>query len=153
MTELSWSPFCIVMVAMLGFFGGAILVKSKTQLFQRYINSLNMEQRLLYINVLRERVGIFLVGIIIGLIVSGLMISRTAPSSSSNSACLVVGVTLAIASGYYLLVPKQHYMLRSMNNKIQVNDWLNIYTSFRYYTYWGAVIGVIVYLISSKFSN
>ena len=145
MVSTDWSSPCIIMMAMLGFFGGSMLVKSKTQLFQRYTQSLDAEQRAKYIQVIRERTGIFVGGILLGLVVSGILSQRLQPLPGNSVICLTVGVTLLVASGFYLLMPKRHYMLRSMHNQTQVNDWLEIYRSFQRYTYWGALVGVVVY--------
>ena len=69
MPTIQWSPICVLMVAMIGFFGGSMLVKSKSQLFQRYTASLTSEQRGKYIETIRERSNIFLVGLFLGLVI------------------------------------------------------------------------------------
>jgi TRAP-type C4-dicarboxylate transport system permease small subunit len=145
MSGISWSPMCILMVAMVSFFGGSMLVKTKSKLFQRYTANLNSEQRLRYIETIRERSNIFLTGIFIGLLTSGIILTRNRRHDQTNRLCLVVGVTLATACVYYLLSPKKHYMLRELTTRTQINDWLDIYRAFRNYTYWSMLVGVLVY--------
>ena len=63
--------------------------------------------------------------------------------------CLSIVIILFVTYSYYILSPKKKWMLNYLETKDQINAWLEIYKVMKKRTYWGYLVGIVVYIIVS----
>lgn len=115
--------------------------------FQDYRQSLTEEQIALYEQIIDERQKIYLHGLILGTVVAVAYLYWVSGTLNPLAhSCAFVGIAMAIQYIYYQLAPKSAWMLNSLTNKEQVDNWLEVYKFMkgRYHT--GMLLGAVGYM-------
>ena len=123
---------------------------------------LTNEQKNIYEKIINERKTIYYSGYILGIVLSILIIyfgkyinlpDRKSKFSNMYYVCLVGAVTFITNYLYYILYPKTDYMLLHLNDKTQIQGWLNIYKTMQFKFHLGFVFGIIAIMIFSSSLN
>ena len=119
---------------------------------QNFMNVLNIKQRELYENIIKERKNIYYMGYCLGIILSvlGYFISKKIFKIRFNNVpliCFVGAITFVTNYLFYILYPKSDYMLLHLTDKKQIEEWLSIYKKMQYKFHMGFVIGIIAVMI------
>jgi hypothetical protein len=122
-------------------FGG----KQETKLLS---DSLNENQQKVYEKIKLERRNHFMIGLVIGLIISFIHMFFMIPRGDGMKVCSFIGLSMLVANSVYLLLPKSLWLVEHLENMEQVKLWNNVYKKFRCMTNYGYLIGFVLYMIT-----
>lgn len=131
-----------------GLFGAMLYLMfnpNKGNIINDFQNSLSPEQNAIYLDIKNERMTIYLVGLLIGLLV-GMMYLRLQKNSLVRT-CVFTVLVLGITYVFYMLVPKSKYMVTYLDTEEKRKKWLNVYVEMKYRHYMGFILGLMAYLI------
>ena len=74
-------------------------------------------------------------------------------TSTMSLVCIIGAITFTTNYLYYILYPKTDYMLLHLNDKKQIEGWLNVYKSMQFKFHLGFVFGIIAVIIFSASFN
>lgn len=138
-----------------GLFGGKIYLMvnySKNDLIRKFDALLDNEQKKRYRKIMKERLTIYIHGMIIGILLGFLYLTKT-PSKNTGRACLFTVIVLGTNYFYYMLKKKSDYMVPHLETKEQRVAWLNIYREMQYRCKMGFVLGIIAFMLFGLFLN
>ena len=142
----------LVCSAAAAFFGGMVFVSlnpySKDKL-DKFMGLLTADQQTLYREISRERMHIYLMGLVLGLLLGFIYLYHGVKAASLARTCGFVFITMATTYLFYLLYPKSKYMLSYLTTDDQRAAWLDVYRGMQYKHYMGMVLGVIAYVLVS----
>lgn len=125
----------------------------KSNLSNTFLSTLTTQQQEKYKKITENRKKIYFSGYGLGFIISIIIIifqTVFLPKSSYlkltnkyQMASFIAGTTLLITYFYYILSPKQDYMVMHLENKEQKKEWLNIYKKMQFNYHTGLALGII----------
>ena len=140
---------CIVGITLLIGSLSMSLQKRNTDIFNKFYNLLDKEQKVIYEGIVEERFTIYFTGMILGL---GLGIFYYVRSKDKYRLCKFLAIIYLVKLGFYKVYPKRPLMLYSLTNQAQVEAWADIYTEMKSKWIKSIIIGFLGYLlISFKF--
>ena len=147
---------CLFAFAMIGLYLGSQYVKLKSNYQSKFRNQLDNRQSYIYSEIVKERLNIFLFSLLTGITIAAgtTYLWWSEPKFNTpvlSLVCYFISVSLFICYLLYMILPKSRYILNYLDNKTQVNEWLNIYKKFRNGNYIGLVLGILVFLLISSF--
>ena len=92
---------------------------------------LDDDQKNIYISVIRERVTIYVQGLIIGVVLA-LLVTFKSNLAKANNMCLFVTIALGFNYLYYSLYPKSTYMLSHLKSPQQKKLGRKIYKEMKF---------------------
>lgn len=122
---------------------------NKNKVMKTYENSLTDEQKIIYNNIVKERLQISINGYLLGLLLSIIIITINYNKYKVNKnliICIVGAVTFIVHYFYYILTPKTDWMLLHIKQE-QNNDWLQMYNTMKRNYHISFVIGIISVMI------
>ena len=138
--------FCLVGAALLGSMVVTMLASKKSKNFKEFMSLLNDDQQQIYKSIIRERMEIYIQGMVIGIILA-IIITFNGKLSRGTNICLFVVIALGFNWCYYLLYPKSTYILNHLSSQNQVKSWLKIYKEMKLRCHVGLLLGVLGYII------
>ena len=122
------------------------------KLKKNFLNVLNEEQKITYEKIINERKNIYYSGYILGILLSliGYVIIKKFTKMKFNKIsliCFVGAITFVTNYLFYILFPKSDYMLLHLNDKKQIQEWLNIYRTMQVKFHIGFVLGILAVMI------
>ena len=125
---------------------------------QNFKNLLTKQQSLIYEKIITERTIIYYSGYALGIILSIIAIFimtkfMKIKTSTMSLVCIIGAITFTTNYLYYILYPKTDYMLLHLNDKKQIEGWLNVYKSMQFKFHLGFVFGIIAVIIFSASFN
>ena len=120
----------------------------KKEIFIKFNNLLDDKQKLIYQNIVRERLKIYTISLFTGLF-TGLLYWYN-NSKQPYIWCTFLAIAYIVKLGVYYFYPKSPLMLYSLNTKEQSDAWANIYTEMKSRYRISLLIGFIGYLIISS---
>ena len=118
---------------------------NKTKIINSFIEILNPKQKNIDKQIIKERLNIYITGIIIGLIVGFIYLDMT--KKSVVRTCVFTTLVLSITIIFYMMIPKTTYMVQHLKTTEQFNKWIDVYKEMQYRNYMGFILGIISYLI------
>jgi len=123
----------------------------------QFKNTLSQEQQVLYEKIIDERKKIYYGGFLLGIVLSFIAVyfgkkflfSSNPKSSALPKICMVASITFVTNYLFYILYPKTDYMLLHLNDKTQIQGWLNIYKKMQFKFHLGFVLGIVAVIIYS----
>lgn len=125
---------------------------------QNFKNVLTKQQNLIYEKIITERTIIYYSGYVLGIILSILAIFimikvMKIKIPTMSLICIIGAITFTTNYLYYILYPKSDYMLLHLNDKKQIEAWLQVYKTMQFKFHLGFVFGIIaVILFTSSFN-
>jgi len=124
---------------------------------QEFKNTLTQEQQVLYEKLIDERKKIYYGGFLLGIVLSfiavyfgnKLLFSKNSKSSTLPKICMIASITFVTNYLFYILYPKTDYMVLHLNDKTQIQGWLNIYKKMQFKFHLGFILGIIAVIIYS----
>ena len=125
---------------------------------QNFKNLLTKQQNLIYEKIITERTIIYYSGYALGIILSILTIFimtkiMKIKLATTSLVCIIGAITFITNYLYYILYPKSDYMLLHLNDKKQIEGWLDIYKTMQFKFHLGFVFGIIAVIIFSASFN
>lgn len=137
---LAVGAFASMLYSMLYFNGNSALAK--------FPKSLNTEQLVIYNKVIKERMTLFLQGLVLGLILGFIYLNYSRSSGEVvKSQCVFTLLVLVTVYAYYSLYPKQYSMLPTLQSTEQRALWWDVYTEMKKRSLIGFLLGVVAFLL------
>lgn len=137
--------YCLVGAVLVGMKVMTLITSRKSKNFKNFAMLLNDNQKQIYKSVTKERLHIYLQGMVIGIVLA-FFITYNSKLGSINNVCLFVVIALGFNLLYYSLYPKSTYMLEHLNSPDQTKAWLKIYKEMKLRCKVGGVMGFIGYI-------
>lgn len=115
-------------------------------------NLLSKEQKELYEEIINERKWIYYSGYFLGIFFSILAVTflkKLLKLNKISNICLIGTITFITNYLFYILYPKKDYMILHLENKEQIEGWLNIYKYMQFRYHLGFVLGIIALIFIS----
>ena len=109
-------------------------------------DSLDETQRGAYKKIISERRRIYIMGYIIGIVLSVFIVLLNLFVLKQNRVavrCLCAIIVSLISYFFYILHPKSKYMIQVIETKEQINNWLSIYKSMQFKFHISFILGII----------
>ena len=137
---------CIIGITLLIGSLSMTIQKRDSSIFTNFYRLLDDEQKIIYEKIVKERLMIYVTGMILGL---GLGIFYYSRSTDKYKLCKFLAIIYLVKLGFYKIYPKSPLMLYSLTNQEQVEAWADIYTEMKHKWIKSIVIGFIGYLLIS----
>ena len=124
------------------------IYKPNKDIFSKFKNLLNDQQVNIYHSIVQERIKIYTVALVSGLIAASLYYYRY--PKRPYKWCSFLAIAYIVKLGVYYFYPKSPLMLYSLTTKEQTDAWADIYTYMKYRYRISLFIGFIGYLIISS---
>ena len=125
------------------------VVKKNSDVFIKFKRLLNKDQLRIYNEIIKERIMIYTIGMITGLVIGGMYYynNRKAPLALCKFLVIAYMIKLAV----YYFYPKKPLMLYSLTTNEQTAAWTDIYMEMK--TKWkkSLVVGFLGYIVLSFF--
>ena len=123
------------------------IIKRDNTKFSQFMNLLNDEQKKTYQRIIYERIFIYVIGMMLGVLLGIYYLFTN--STDKYRLCKFLCIIFIVKLGFYYLYPKSPLMLYSLTTKPQVDAWADIYTEMKNLWKKSLVVGFIGYLILS----
>ena len=127
------------------------IYKPNKDIFSKFKNLLNDKQVNIYHSIVKERIKIYTIALVSGLIAASLYYYRY--PKRPYKWCTFLVIAYIVKLGVYYFYPKSPLMLYSLTTKEQTDAWADIYTEMKYRYRISLFIGFIGYLIISSGLN
>lgn len=119
-----------------------------SQTIQKYQAQLPENLQNTYREIVEERTKIYYFGYFLGFILSIVVIlynTQLGKNKMSNYGiiCTVIAVSFSVNYFYYILTPKNKWMLKEIKSEQQTKAWLEMYRNMQMYYHSGLVLGII----------
>jgi len=137
---------CIIGITLLISSLSMTLQKRDSTIFIDFYRLLDDDQKIIYEKIVKERLIIYVTGMILGL---GLGIFYYIKTKDRYRLCKFLAIIYLVKLGFYKIYPKSPLMLYSLTNQEQVKAWADIYTEMKNKWIKSIGIGFIGYLLIS----
>lgn len=110
---------------------------------QKLMNHLTMKEQEYYKDIIKMRQNIYFQGLGIGFILSLLFIYINKIKNKSTILLYAVSITFIVNYFYYILYPKDKYMISILDSKKENNAWLKIYRTMQVRYHVGFLLGLV----------
>ena len=131
---------CGVASALIGGMVYIMLTADKTSTMKDYIDSLDDPQKRMMKHVSQMRAKIWGKGLIIGLGL-GLVWLYFNPTNTTSRNCVFTAIVMLVNYFYYILSPKQTYMIEHLKNSSQIAMWNKVRRMMQVKYHIGMVLG------------
>ena len=122
-------------------------LKKDDEIFIRFHNLLDDKQKKEYNRIIVERITIYVIGIILGLVI-GIYYLLSRPNDKYKL-CKFLCIVYLIKLSVYYFYPKSKLMLYSLSTEEQVKAWADIYTEMKNRWKKSLMVGFFGYIILS----
>jgi len=138
--------YCLVGAALVGSMVMNMLASKRSKNFKNFMALLDDNQQQVYKSVIKERMNIYIQGMVIGVILA-ILCTFNNKLSRPNNICLFIVIALGFNWLYYSVYPKSTYMLTHLTSQEQNSAWLKIYKEMKLRCKIGLLLGVIGYIL------
>tara|TARA_B100000686_G_C16782434_1_gene972863 strand:- start:1148 stop:1597 length:450 start_codon:yes stop_codon:yes gene_type:complete len=117
--------------------------------FNKFFNLLDPEQEKKYNEIISERITIYNIGLIIGIIMGILYYYYNKKNRDKYIFCKVLSIMSIVKLCIYYFYPKKPIMLNYLTNEEQVKSWIEVYTTMKNKWKQSMIFGFIGYLFIS----
>lgn len=138
--------YCVLGAAFLGSSILTMMASKQSKNFVNFRKLLNTKQLEIYNNITKERMSIYIQGLILGVLLA-VLVTFNSSLKGTNKLCVFVVIALGVNYLFYSLHPKSTYMLLHLNSQQQNEAWLNIYKEMKLRCKLGVLLGLIGYVL------
>ena len=113
---------CFFGFALLGSMVYTMMKDKDSKIFKNFMNTLNEEQKKVYMEIKKERLRLYLQGLALGCVLAIISLFLTAKKSPLTRVCVFTIFGLGVAHVYYSFMPKSKWMLDYIENKEQARN-------------------------------
>lgn len=118
-------------------------MNGRPEFMEELVDSPHREQIVAIVNHRRQiAMEGFLLGIVASLILASQMNVASNVNSRALNACVVGSVTLSVQYFYYILSPKNDWILRYLQTDEEIDNWLGMYRKMQQNYHIGALFGL-----------
>ncbi len=121
----------------------------KKDKFNNFLKLLDTEQEKRYNEIISERVTVYNIGMIIGILSGILYYYYNKKGKDKYIFCKVLSIMSVVKLGFYYFYPKKPLMLNYLTNEKQVKAWVEVYTVMKNRWKQSMILGFIGYLFIS----
>ncbi len=128
----------------LGLLGGSIATMTVTKEQHKTLKDVfsdDLDKK--YDEIITERRNHYLIGLILGAIISIIVIKNIININKYTRITLFLAITLGTAVLLYMVLPKSDYMLNHLKTPEENKKWLEVYKTMKSRYYIGFVLGII----------
>lgn len=133
---------CFFGFALLGSMVYTMMKKKDGEIFNKFINTLNTNQKQVYEEIKQERLRLYLQGLGLGLFLAFLSLAMLTNKKAFTRICVFTVLGLGTANVYYSMMPKKKWMLDYIETQEQASAWLDIYQEMKSRGMIGALLGL-----------
>ena len=138
--------YCVLGAALLGSSILTMMASKQSKNFVNFRKLLNQKQLEIYNNVTKERLSIYIQGLILGILLA-VLITFNSSLKGNSKLCVFVVIALGVNYLFYYLHPKSTYMLLHLTSQQQNEAWLNIYKEMKLRCKLGLLLGLVGYIL------
>ena len=142
----SCNLLCLIAAGLFGSMLYVMIFHNKRQQTQHMESLLDDNQKAIYRGIIKERLTIYIYGLLLGLL-SGFTYISYYPIKNTLDICTFVVLILGIVYLFYGLYPKNAYMLSHLNTPQQTAAWMDIYRTMKRRCLVGFVLGAVAFLL------
>ena len=121
------------------------ILKRDTNIFKNFYDLLDIKQKNIYDEIVKERLSIYFIGMLLGIALGAYYYYKY--PTDNYRLCKFLAIIYLVKLGFYYVYPKKPLMLYSLKNQKQVEAWADIYTTMKSNWIKSIVIGFIGYLL------
>ncbi len=134
----------IFLIGMIYFYN----ISGKSEIVNRYKSSLSPDLQKRYEKITHERLMISYKGYALGVLLSIIIIFynlkiKSLKMNTISLVCTVLATAFITNYFYYILHPKSDWMLNHLQNKDEINAWLQMYRAMQFNYHFGLTLGII----------
>ena len=133
---------CFFGFALLGSMVYTMMKNNDSAVFQAFMNTLNEEQKHIYMEIKKERLQLYLQGLVLGCVLAMMSLFLLSSKSPLTRICVFSVLGLGSAYVYYSLMPKKKWMLDYIETNEQSKAWLDIYQEMKRRSIVGGLLGI-----------
>ena len=114
-------------------------------LFLKFMNTLNKEQKEIYNKIIKERLSLYFGGMLLGIFIGLLYLFYS--KKSNKNVCIFIVIVFVTKMIVYKGYPKSTYMLYHLDKKVQVDAWTDIYRNMKKIWMLSFVFAIISYIL------
>ena len=114
-------------------------------LFLKFMNTLNKEQKEIYNKIIKERLSLYFGGMLLGIFIGLLYLFYS--KKSNRNICIFIVIVFITKMIVYKGYPKSTYMLYHLDKKEQVDAWTDIYRNMKKIWMLSFVFAIISYIL------
>lgn len=143
---------CAIGAAFIGATIATTLASKQDKVFQEYHKTLNPEQKEILENITNQRLSLYIQGTILGIILVTIfmLFNPLKRMSSITGGCTFVAIVLLSQYFYYVLMPKQDWMILHLETKQQNEKWLNVYRHMSIRWHAGLLVGLLGFFLLGR---
>ena len=138
--------YCVLGAAFLGSSIMTMMADKKSKNFDNFTKLLDSNQLQIYNNISKERLSIYIQGLILGIILA-IFITFNTNLKSTNKVCIFVVISLGVNYLFYGLHPKSTFMINHLTSQEQNKAWTEIYKEMKQRCFIGLLLGLIGYIL------
>lgn len=145
----SCNLICIIAVGMFASMIYTMLNFSNDSALYKFPKSLNSSQLELYNKVVKERMSLFIQGLLLGLVGGFIYLnySKNGGEAVEKSQCMFTVIVLGCVYLYYSIFPKKYAMLPILKDDKQRELWWDVYREMKMRCLIGFILGVVAFLM------
>ncbi len=124
------------------------IMKKDNKIFSNFMKLLNQSQKKMYSKIIYERLSIYVMGMILGLVLGIYYYFQN--KKDEYRLCKFLCIIYIVKLGFYYFYPKSPLMLYSLTNQKQVSAWADIYSEMKRRWILSLLVGFIGYLVLSR---
>lgn len=121
--------FCLVAFVLLISSVYMAIMRKDNQIFVKFYNLLDNQQKVKYEYIIKERMTIYVIGMLLGIGLGLFYFMKN--RNDSYLFCKVIAIIYLVKLGFYYIFPKSPLMLYSLTNKQQTDAWADIYSEMK----------------------
>lgn len=133
--------FGLIGLSLLGGSISTISINEKQHDYLRHAFSDKLDK--IYENIIIERRNQYIIGLIIGIIISFIILRNVKLFNYYTRITLFFAITIGTAILYYTIMPKSDYMLNHLKTPEENKKWLEVYKYMRKRYFIGALLGAL----------
>ena len=129
-----------------------IFLGTKKKLLEHsFVQTLTEEQKIIYVEIVNERLKYAIQGKILGILLACiyLYLSYKLDTPKGTVVCMSVVILVITQLLFYKLMPKSKWMLNHIDKKEQIDAWLEIYKYMANRAHIGFTVGIISFILLS----
>ena len=138
--------YCLIGSALVGSMVVSMLSSKKSKNFRNFMALLDDNQQQVYKSIIKERMNLYIQGMVIGVILA-ILCTFNNKLSRPNNICLFIVIALGFNWVFYTLYPKSAYMLEHITSQDQAKAWLKIYKEMKMRCHIGLLLGIVGYIL------
>ena len=138
--------YCVLGAAFLGASVLTMLANKQSKNFVNFRRLLDNRQLQIYNNIAKERMSIYIQGLILGILLA-MLVTFNSSLRGTNKLCVFVVIALGTNYLFYGLHPKSTYMLHHLTSQDQNRAWVKIYREMKLRCLLGVLLGLIGYIL------